>query len=358
MSVSYTWVQWNRHKKVYDAIAVGGVVLYLALFVGIGSTVWRGEHAISPEILVLRALGTCAFSLLNVVLCIGPLSRLNRRFLPLLYNRRHLGVLMFLVAFMHGGFALLYYSAFGVTNPLAAILSGNTRFDSLTHFPFQILGMFGLVVLFLMAATSHDFWLKNLTPRVWKNLHMMVYLAWGTLVMHVALGALQSERSVVYVVMVGASVVTVASLHILAGVATRRLDKARASVNESPGWIEVGDLDAIGEDRAKIVAVDDDRQIAVFRYDGCVSAVANRCVHQGGPLGEGKIEGGCITCPWHGYQYRPEDGRSPPPYTEKIETYDVRINGRVVFVASKPNPAGTRVEPARVAHDQEEGHDD
>jgi sulfoxide reductase heme-binding subunit YedZ len=46
-----------------------------------------------------------------------------------------------------------------------------------------------------MAATSHDFWLANLSAPVWKTLHMLVYLAYALLVLHVTFGALQSEVS-------------------------------------------------------------------------------------------------------------------------------------------------------------------
>ena len=45
--------------------------------------------------------------------------------------------------------------------------------------------------MFLLAATSHDFWLAFLTPRIWKALHMALYVAYGVLVMHVALGVMQ-----------------------------------------------------------------------------------------------------------------------------------------------------------------------
>jgi len=46
-----------------------------------------------------------------------------------------------------------------------------------------------------MAATSHDFWLAFLTPAVWKALHMGLYAAYGLVVMHVALGAMQFNRT-------------------------------------------------------------------------------------------------------------------------------------------------------------------
>ena len=54
-------------------------------------------------------------------------------------------------------------------------------------------GVLALLILFVMAATSHDFWLHNLSAPVWKRIHMLVYLAYALLVAHVVLGALQSD---------------------------------------------------------------------------------------------------------------------------------------------------------------------
>ena len=177
MGVSYQAVGWNRQKKVYDRTLVLGVVLYLVLFVGIG---FATHPEATAETMILRAFGTGAFVLLHVVLSIGPLARLDRRFLPLLYNRRHLGVVTFLLGGRHGGFALVQFHALGDTNPLVSVLVSNTRVDSFAQFPFQPLGLLALVILFLMAATSHDFWLANLTAPVWKALHMLVYVAYAS----------------------------------------------------------------------------------------------------------------------------------------------------------------------------------
>ena len=190
MSVQYGAISWNRQKKVYDTVLVSLVLLYLGTFVGVGA--WRNPTA-TAETLLIRALGTAAFLLLHVVLCIGPLSRLDRRFLPLLYNRRHLGVTTFLLGFAHGTFGLIQFHSLGNVNPLVSLFISNPRYGSVADFPFQALGFFALVILFLMAATSHDFWLRNLSAPVWKRLHMLVYVAYALLVAHVALGALQSE---------------------------------------------------------------------------------------------------------------------------------------------------------------------
>jgi nitrite reductase/ring-hydroxylating ferredoxin subunit/DMSO/TMAO reductase YedYZ heme-binding membrane subunit len=344
VSVQYTWVQWNRHKKVYDAILAGGVLLYLLAFVVVSKLLWTGAQAISDEILVIRATGTCAYVMLHVLLCIGPLARLDRRFAPLLYNRRHFGVTLFGVALVHAVLVMLYYHGFGVVNPLVSLLTSSTEYGSLTAFPFQILGAIAFVVLFLMAATSHDFWLKNLTPAVWKSLHMLVYPAFGLLVAHVALGALQSERSGVYVAGVLGGILAVSGLHLFAG----RRELARRPVDgEEDGWVDIGTVDEIHEERAKVVCLRNRERVAVFRHDGTISALSNVCAHQAGPLGEGRVVDGCVTCPWHGYQYLPHNGTSPPPYTETVPTYRVRVEGRRILLNPEPLPPGTAVEPAR-----------
>ncbi len=132
MSVQYGAIRWNRQKRVYDVTLVSLLVLYLVVFVGVG--IWRNPSA-TAETLLIRAFGTAAFLLLNVVLCIGPLSRLDRRFLPLLYNRRHLGVTTFLLGLAHGGFALFQFHALGNVNPLVSPFISNPRYGSVADFP-------------------------------------------------------------------------------------------------------------------------------------------------------------------------------------------------------------------------------
>jgi nitrite reductase/ring-hydroxylating ferredoxin subunit/DMSO/TMAO reductase YedYZ heme-binding membrane subunit len=345
MSAQYRAVQWNAHKRRYDAWLIAGVGAYLAAFVLVGSLAWTGERAISAPVLVMRALGTASLALLHIILCIGPLARLTPLAAPLLYNRRHLGVTMFLLALAHAALATLYYGAFGGVNPLAAVLSAGS-FRSVSGFPFEALGLAALVVLFLMAATSHDFWLANLSPRVWKWLHMLVYPSYALLVLHVSLGVLQSERHPTLVALLLAGVGVVASLHSVAGLRQLAVDRRRDRPDPE-GWIDAAPVNDIPDGRARVVCPARGEKIAVFREGDAYSAVANACAHQGGPLGEGKIVNGCITCPWHGYQYLPGNGQSPPPYTEKIPTYQVRVRGGMVQVRPDPLPPGTPVTPAR-----------
>jgi nitrite reductase/ring-hydroxylating ferredoxin subunit len=220
--------------------------------------------------------------------------------------------------------------------------------------PFEWFGLAAFAILFLMAATSHDFWQKALAPSIWKWLHMFVYPAYLLLVLHVVFGMLKTDVHPIVAGLLASGFFLVTGLHLVVGLRERRRD-TRSPTGSSSGrilldvvWVEIGTVDEIPENRAKVVCLPGRERIAVFRYDGRVSAVTNVCAHQRGPLGEGKIVDGCISCPWHGWEYRPGDGCSPPPFQERIVTYRTRVDGRRLFVDPTPLLPGTRVEPASI----------
>lgn len=340
MTSVYRWVQWSRHKRVYDGVLVAVMAAYVAGFVGIGLAAAPADHAVSPPVLLIRALGTGAAVLMHVILAIGPLARISPAFAPILYNRRHLGVACFLLAALHAAAAIGFYGGFGDANPIFAVLAGPG-----VRPPFEIYGFGALVILFVMAATSHDFWLANLGYRVWKTIHMGVYGAYVLLLAHIAFGALAGGRGPVYALLVWCGVAGLGGLHIFAGFRERARDRRGPA---PAGWLDLGPCEDIPESRARVVCVRDRERIAVFRDGNRLHAVTNVCAHQGGPLGEGRIVDGCITCPWHGYQYRPGDGCSPPPYTEKIATYELRVEGGRVLLNPEPNQPGTPATPAEI----------
>src|SRR5215813_5425178 len=335
MSHVYQAVGWNRQKRLYDTVLGIGVLLYVGLFVGMGSVLYPTATA---ETLIIRSVGTAALFLLHVVLAIGPLCRLDSRFLPLLYNRRHLGVTTFLLALTHGVFALVQFHALGDVNPLVSVLVTSRQYGSLTDFPFQQLGLAALAILFVMAATSHDFWLRALSAPVWKSLHMLVYVAYALVIAHVVLGARQAERHHMLPVVLCAGIALLLTLHLSAAARERARD---ADAGTTPStFVDVGSVSDIAENRAKTVCLSGER-VAIFRYDGRISAVSNVCRHENGPLGEGKIIGCCIVCPWHGYEYEPASGRAPAPFTERLPTFAVRVTASRVFVHPTPHAPGT-----------------
>lgn len=339
MTNAYRWVQWNRAKRTYDLVLAAALIGYLASFFALGAIAFPTPGEIAFPVLLIRALGTAAAILLHIILAIGPLARLTPRMAPVLYNRRHLGVTCFAVAALHALLAVGFHGGFGIDNPVLAVLAGPG-----VRPPFELYGLATLLILFVLAATSHDFWLANLGPRLWKLLHMLVYLAYVLLIAHIAFGAVASEKSPVYPILLACGIASLAALHLLTGLRERARDRAAPLPNTS-GWIDLGSCEDIPVSRARVVCLPNAERVAVFRDGDHLHAVTNVCAHQGGPLGEGKILDGCITCPWHGYQFRAHDGCSPPPYTEKIATYELRVEGGRVRLNPTPNRPGTPTAP-------------
>ncbi|HSF82143.1 MAG TPA: Rieske 2Fe-2S domain-containing protein [Anaerolineales bacterium] len=98
----------------------------------------------------------------------------------------------------------------------------------------------------------------------------------------------------------------------------------------------------IAEGDRKIIEVDG-VAIGVFHHNGKWYAMRNSCLHRGGPVCTGKIEGDTITCPWHGYQYNLTDGTLLFDPGAKIEMYPITVIDRQVHltypVSSKPTYA-------------------
>lgn len=341
MSHSFVPVQWNKQKINYDLILLAGVVIYLVGFIAMGLR----TNSTDLAILIMRGLGTCAIVLLHLILAIGPLARLSDRFKPLLYNRRHFGVTMALIALSHGAFALMWYHGSGVIDPITSAIGGYGDYGVAIDFPFESLGLFALLILLVMAATSHDFWLSKLSPPVWKGLHMSVYFAYAALVGHVAFGTAQFDKGqgLLWAIALGAATIT--TLHFAAILKGRRLDQSRS---DGSAWHEVGDPMDIPLNRAVTFTPKVGERVAVFRHEGGVSAIDAVCSHQNGPLGEGCVIGGLITCPWHGFQFDPETGEAPAPFEDKVKTHEVKIENNSIFVRVQSDDFGTRRKAVKV----------
>jgi nitrite reductase/ring-hydroxylating ferredoxin subunit/DMSO/TMAO reductase YedYZ heme-binding membrane subunit len=340
MSAGFQAVMWNRRKVVYDAIVLAGMAVFIGGFITLHAGANPPGGYLGWIDLRLKAFGYCAFLMLTIILCIGPLARLDRRFLPLLYNRRHFGVLMFLTALLHASFMVEWYVAQGELGNLWTELTAWQDYGMFIGFPFKVLGLGALLILLVLASLSHDYWLAFLTPPAWKAVHMAVYGAYGLANLHVALGVMQSNRHPAIPILFGAGFVIVCGLHIAAARKERAKDAGQQP--GSDGWLVVGSPDSIPDKAACVVSTAGGERIAVFRDGRQVNALANVCAHQNGPIGEGCIVDGLVTCPWHGWQYRLQDGRAPPPFTEKIATYRVRLRDGLIEVDPRPQAAGAR----------------
>jgi len=72
--------------------------------------------------------------------------------------------------------------------------------------------------------------------------------------------------------------------------------------------------------------------IALFNVDGQFHALDNTCLHRGGPLGQGALEGDIVTCPWHGWQYNVKSGESVFNEDIRVKTYEVKVEGDDIVI--------------------------
>ncbi|KAA3611716.1 MAG: (2Fe-2S)-binding protein [Planctomycetota bacterium] len=307
----------------FDAWMAGLIVLYLGVFAGL----WVSSGG-TPETAIIRGFGSLAFLMLSFTLSIGPLSRFSPRFKRLIFNRRHLGVTTFFVGLIHAVFSLLIY----FEGDLFGVFTTNGAYGQAHRFPFVPFGLLSLLILLAMATTSHDWWFAKLGVRFWKRLHMLVYLAYTSLALHVGFGVLQDQAwgwRIGFLAVVAA----VFSLHLLAAYRERKIDRT-PSLRED-GFRFACLKSEIPENQAKAVTIGEER-VAVIHYQGEIYALTNVCPHQNGPLGEGKVVNGYLECPWHGFQFSPDQGKGPPPYCDKVDRYEVRVDGDQVFVQPFP----------------------
>lgn len=82
----------------------------------------------------------------------------------------------------------------------------------------------------------------------------------------------------------------------------------------------------IPEGTARIIQAGD-RTIAVFHANGEFYAIDNRCLHQGGSLGEGEVYGTRVVCPWHGWEYDFSTGFNVDDPSMKLTCFLVRVEG-------------------------------
>ena len=89
----------------------------------------------------------------------------------------------------------------------------------------------------------------------------------------------------------------------------------------------------------RVMTVTADHQgICLTHFEGKYSALDNRCPHQGGPLGEGSIEGGMLRCPWHGWDFHPCTGLPPGGYDDGVTTFQVKEEGDAIYIGIEQEP--------------------
>ena len=77
----------------------------------------------------------------------------------------------------------------------------------------------------------------------------------------------------------------------------------------------------------------DGQAIAIANVGGEFFATQHACLHLEGPLGEGRLDGKTLSCPWHGWQYDVRTGKNEFDHAIRLQTFDVKVEGGEVKVA-------------------------
>jgi len=104
-------------------------------------------------------------------------------------------------------------------------------------------------------------------------------------------------------------------------------------------FIRVCHKDELPDNSQKIVSIGK-KKVALFHFNGKISAIANACLHKAGPLGLGEVsakyDGLYVTCPWHGWEYNIETGSAPPGFPDQQAVYEVRVETEFISVSDEP----------------------
>ncbi|WP_173745286.1 Rieske 2Fe-2S domain-containing protein [Actinoplanes sp. TFC3] len=117
------------------------------------------------------------------------------------------------------------------------------------------------------------------------------------------------------------------------------VNQAAAELLRLPeNWAEVGEIASLPEGKPAVRTIDGVR-VLLYRNGSEVTAMIEQCGHQGGPLGEGDVEGAgadaCVVCPWHGSTFRLVDGVVVHgPAANDQPTLRTRVQDGVLSVAT------------------------
>jgi len=110
---------------------------------------------------------------------------------------------------------------------------------------------------------------------------------------------------------------------------------------------KVAELSSFPEGSQNIVIIGK-RKVALFHFNGKISALGNTCLHKAGPLGLGLVEkkydGYYVTCPWHGWEYNVETGSAPPGFHDQQSVFKVEIQGNDILVSDEPIVAAKKAQ--------------
>jgi nitrite reductase/ring-hydroxylating ferredoxin subunit/multimeric flavodoxin WrbA len=111
-------------------------------------------------------------------------------------------------------------------------------------------------------------------------------------------------------------------------------------------WEDVGPVERFaGKDVSEVLV--GRNKIAITCRDGKFGAVSGTCNHAGGPLGQGRLQGDYVVCPWHNWKFHCRTGKGEPGFEEDaVPAYETRVeSGRLLLRSDNPTKRSKKPHP-------------
>lgn len=379
--ISYLFYRKKAKRDLYTTLFI------LLVFIA-SKLIFRSLDDIT---LIIRTASITSFFLIHLVLLIGPWSHFSDKIIKLYEQRRHLGVTVFLLAWLHSSFVISNYYNKSIPNALSSVFTffGFTAFIimffmALTSWDkvqkkiklgkwkiihaITLLIYLSLVVFFFSLEQSQDlqitgfeklsiylfiaFWIivapyKHLRIFLktwifgWKQLHILMYIAYLSLLLHVYEAQIKYQQPWLKIVFFGSAIIVIGS-HLAGWIKkTSENKKINNKIKQINKTIKEKDKEFIGVAKESdfIEGVGqkfyvDRKPVAVFRHEDKFIAFSNICAHQKGPIYKGKIQYGYVECPWHYHQFSVKDGKGIPGFDDCVPYFETKVKDGIVFVAT------------------------
>jgi nitrite reductase/ring-hydroxylating ferredoxin subunit/multimeric flavodoxin WrbA len=108
---------------------------------------------------------------------------------------------------------------------------------------------------------------------------------------------------------------------------------------DAPAWIDLGPAAALEDPSLREITIGRAKVALSFR-NGTFGAVSGVCNHAAGPLGQGRLDGDYIVCPWHAWKFHHASGLGEPGFEDdRIPRYDLKLEGGHLFISAAPATA-------------------
>ena len=101
------------------------------------------------------------------------------------------------------------------------------------------------------------------------------------------------------------------------------------------GFVCIGDRSALARNAAIVRSVGG-YEVGIFDVDGELFALENSCPHQGGPLAEGSVERGIVTCPWHAWRFNLRTGCMTLGDFARVARFAIFVDEGRIWLGEEP----------------------